>query len=245
MIPALKSEFRKIFTVRSTWVILAFAVVICSVLIGFWIFGYKDVAGAQTHANALLSSLLTAAGFSGVILSFVMLLLVGNEYRYTTIMYSLTSSSSRSKVFFAKLLAGSSVVLLFGAVVIALNAALFTLGQSMNHEASMAQQLAFGDVAWRLAVSFVGSAVFAFIIAILLRNQIASIAVILLMPATVEGLLGLLLKDNVKYLPFTALGNITASSPKPEPVTSLAIVGVYAVVLGLISWLLFVRRDAN
>ncbi|TAH36706.1 hypothetical protein EYC59_00825 [Candidatus Saccharibacteria bacterium] len=245
MIPALKSEFRKIFTVRSTWVILALATAFGSVLIGFWIFGYKDVADAKTHADALLASVLTAAGVSGVILSFIMLLLVGHEYRYSTIMYSLTSSASRSRVFFAKLLAGSAIVLLFGMIVVALNFALFALGQNLNPEANMAQQIAFGDVAWRLAVSFIGSALFAFAIAMLLRNQIASIAVILLMPATVEGLLGLLLKDNVKYLPFTALGNITASSPKPEPLFSLVVVGVYAVVLGVLSWLLFVRRDAN
>lgn len=245
MIPALKSEFRKILTVRSTWVILILSILFGSVLVGFWIYGYKNVGAAQAETSALLSSVLTGAGVSGLILSFIMLLLVGHEYRYSTIMYSLTSSASRSKVFFAKFFAGAAIMLLFGILVVALNAALFTVGQNLSHVASVAQHISFGDVLWRVAAGFVGSAMFAFAIAMLLRNQIASIAVILLMPSTIEGLLSLLLKDNVKYLPFTALGNITVSNPKPEPLFSLAIVGVYAVVLGLLSWLLFVRRDAN
>ncbi len=245
MIAALRAEFRKIFSIRSTWVIFVIALGLASVLIGFWVYGYRDEGKAVASGKAFLDSVLTSAGVSGLILSFIMLLLVGHEYRYNTIMYSLTSSNSRSKIFFAKFIAGALVMVLFGLIIVGLNAVLFKVGQSMNDTASVAQQVPFLNVLWRVLAEFMGYAAFAFTIGMLLRNQVASIAVMLLIPTTVEGLLSFLLKENAKYLPFTSLGNIVVLNPKPAVLTSLAVVGVYAAVLGFVSWLLFLRRDAN
>lgn len=245
MITAIKAEFRKIFTIRSTWVIFGISFLLGVLLIGFWIYGYQDVGTASAQSSAMLDSMLTAVGVSGLVLSFVMLLLVGHEYRYNTITYSLTSSASRSKVFFAKFIAGTLAVLAFGAIIVLLNGLLFTIGQGMNDKASIAQSVPILDFMWRAVATFIGYAAFAFIAGVLLRNLIASVAVMLLLPSTVEGLLSLLLKSNVKYLPFTALSNISIMGAKPDPVVSLGIVGAYIAVLGFIAWIMFVRRDAN
>ncbi len=245
MITALKAEFRKILTIRSTWIIFAVSILLASVLIGFWVYGYRDEGRAIVNSKAFLDSVLTSAGVSGLVLSFIMLLLVGHEYRYNTIMYSLTSTNNRTKVFFAKFIAGAAVILTMGAVVVGLNAILFQIGQGMNDTASLAQQVPSWDAVWRMGAVFAGYAAFAFVLGMLLRNLICSIAVMLLVPTTVEGILSLLLKDNVKYLPFTALGNIAVLEPNPKALVSLAVVAGYTVVLGFVAWILFVQRDAN
>jgi ABC-2 type transport system permease protein len=246
MMAAIKAELRKLFTVRSTYMLAAVAFGFGALLMGLWIWGYRDVDHASLNPTALENLIMSAVTVAGIFLSFLAVLLVGHEYRYNTIMYSLTSSNSRTKVFFAKLLVLIVAALAITAVVVAGAIGLFYLGQHLHHVSTAAQVLPVWDVTWRAVVTIVGDIVFAFIISVLLRNLIGSIAVILVLPSTVENLLSLLLKGNVKYLPYTALGSL--GQPAHGAVThlfSLGVVAAYALVLGAVSWFLFLRRDAN
>jgi hypothetical protein len=135
--------------------------------------------------------------------------------------------------------------LLIGGVILFLCAVGFYVGQHLHHVQTMTQAMPGWDFVWRAAVGIGGLATFGYIIAMLLRSQVGAIATFLIIPTTVEGLLQLLLKDNTKYLPFTALGNLSNIHPSPSLQTSGLIVAGYVVGFGLLAYVLFLRRDAN
>lgn len=247
MIAAIKAEFRKLVTVKSTWMLLLAAILLAAGLVGFWIFGYKDVAHAAVSRDALAQTLNIAVGFGGVFMSFVAILLVGHEYRYNTIMYSLTSANHRAKVYGAKLVASLVFAIVGMAVVVALTIGTFYAGQAAHGVVTASQHIPLWETFWRSAVSLAGGVVYAFLTIFLVRNLNAAIAIVLLMQSTVESLLKIVLDNNVKYLPFTALSNLTANAPAPGAsyAFSATVVGAYVVVLGAVSLVLFLRRDAN
>ncbi len=245
MIRSLRAEMRKIWTVRSTYVIILIELVVVVGVAGFWVFGYKDNDKAATTPTALLDLLYGAISAVGIFVSFIALLSVGHEYRYNTILYSLTSTNRRTKLFVAKWLATLVSALVVGAAALALCTVGFYVGQHLHHVQTMAQTMPDWGFVWRAVVGVGGLVSFAYIIAMLLRSQVGSIAAFLVLPTTVESLLTLLLKDNTKYLPFTALGNLSNLHPSPSLKTSGVIVAGYIVGFGLLAYALFLRRDAN
>lgn len=245
MIRSFRAEMRKIWTVRSTYVIALLVLVVAVGIAGFWAYGFKDVGHAAKSPKVLLDLLYGGISTVGVFLAFIALLSVGHEYRYNTILYSLTSVNRRSKLFVAKWLATTISALVLATIVFPLCAAGFYVGQELHHVNTVTQTMPDWHFVWVAAVSIVGMMSFAYIIATLLRSQVGAIAAFLILPTTVESLLGLLLKDNIKYLPFTALGNVSSQQPSPALHTSLMISAAYIVGFGLLSYVLFLRRDAN
>lgn len=240
-----RAELRKIWSVRSTYVIALLVLAVSVALVGFWIFGYKDVENADKTSKALLQMLSVSVMSSTIFLSFIALLSVGHEYRYNTILYSLTSLNSRTKLFIAKWLATVLSALFLSVVATALAAGAFLIGQEISNTNTIAQTMPGWDFAWRAIASIAGNLTFAFLIGMLLRSQVAAIATFLAVPTAVESLMFFVLKDNIKYLPFTALNNLTDNGSGTSHVTSLITVGVYTAVLGAIAYVLFLRRDAN
>jgi ABC-2 type transport system permease protein len=103
MIAAIRSEVRKLLSVRSTY-----GCVIASMLIIILFAGIAEgfLANAESLRNPglLASESVGAIVFAGLIVAIPGLLLFGNEYRYNTIMYTLTSSNRRLKVLGSKAL---------------------------------------------------------------------------------------------------------------------------------------------
>ena len=88
----------------------------------------------------------------------------------------------------------------------------------------------------------------ALLIAVLIRNQIGSIIAIFIIPGVVENLLGLILKSNQVYLPFSALGFVIGDSSHTYSITQFhaALVFLAYLVIGwIIAWILFLKKDAN
>lgn len=245
MMPALKTEVRKLLSVRSTLFITLSAFLLTSGLIAFWIFGFKNIEHADGNAHALLTTLYNVVAISGVFFSIITVLSVGHEYRYNTIMYSLTSINRRTKVFFAKFFVLAVFALLVGAVLAGLAAIAFYIGIKSGDIQAVAQHIPVAEMLWHVAASILGSVALGFILAVIIRSLIGAMVTILMVPSTIEGLLTLLLKDNVKYLPFTALGNLTSSNSAVNPTMSLGIVCGYVAVFGLVAYVLFLKRDAN
>ena len=110
MVAILKAEFRKLLTVRSTYFISFFAIAL-SIFLSFYLSGWRaspaDVLSPSYLQNVMgtVISLLPSFG------ALVAILLIAHEYRYNTIMYTLTSSNSRSKVLIAKLITVTAYVL--------------------------------------------------------------------------------------------------------------------------------------
>jgi len=243
---ALRAELRKIWSVRSTYVMILLLLALPVGLMSFWIFGYKNVDHADQSVKVLMSVIMAVVGIGGVLLSFIPILSVGHEYRYNTVLYTLTSTNNRAKVFFAKWLATILVTTLFAIFMVALGVAAFYLGQQINKAPLLAQTMPDVGFALRMLASIIGAVSFGFIIAMLCRSLVAAIALLLVLPSTIEPLLGLLLKDNVQYLPYTALNNLTATPGGPIAYsTSLWVAALYTVVLGAVALILFMRRDAN
>jgi hypothetical protein len=67
----------------------------------------------------------------------------------------------------------------------------------------------------------------------------------LLVPLIGENILGILLKSNTKYLPFTGLQSIGQPAAGVSSAHEALVMLAYVAVGLLVSAVLFVRRDAN
>jgi ABC-type transport system involved in multi-copper enzyme maturation permease subunit len=228
-------------------------------LISFYGQGYKTPANDLTSL-LFAHNLENVANVIGIFAGIIALLLMTHEYRYNTINYSLTAVNSRSKVLFAKFfavltytfsLSVVATVLSFGLLMAGVAAAGNSLPhQDINYWLFLIKVLCFGE----------GMALAALIMASLIRNQVGSIVAFFLVPGTLEQLLGLLLKHNAVYLPFTALQQVIRQ-PIPIPKNGAApeipdngyltapkgaaVFACYLVIAWIITWYLFLRRDAN
>lgn len=247
MIAALKSEFRKLLTVRSTYVICGLSLLIVMFYAGF-IEGVKGSAQYLATTPGLLANESRGAIlFVGIILAFAGLLLVGHEYRYNSIMYSLTSQNHRYKILLAKFVVVTVFALCTSLFITFFSPLCTMIGAAISGHQIGPQVYHVWDVVWRCLFIGWGYAMFAFLLVAIMRNQIGAIVTFLLVPLVGEGILTLLLKENAKYMPFRALQSVAESS-MAQGVSSIhqaGVVLVYVAVGLLVGFVLFSRRDAN
>ena len=89
---------------------------------------------------------------------------------------------------------------------------------------------------------------YGFILAVIIRNQIGAIATLFLTQATVEPLLSFVLKSSQQYLPFYAINKLLSIQIDGPPVSYVkpAVITLTYIGVGLfVSWILFLKRDAN
>lgn len=245
--PALKSELRKLLTIRSTYLIVIISLLITALFAGY-IEGFRN-ANNDLQSQGLLENQSTSAiVFVGLILAFAGLLLAGHEYRYNTIVYTLTSTNRRTKVFIAKLLAISMFAILTALLITFFSPLMTIVGAKLAGNTIVPQDFHVWSVLWKCLFTGWGYAMYAFIILMIMRNQVGAIVTFLLLPLIGENILMLLLKDNSHYLPFTGLQAVATPTSLGNSASSTEqalIVLVYVAVGLLISAILFVRRDAN
>ena len=247
MIATLKAEYRKLFTIRSTYIVSLASVILLSA-ISFWFVGYKADPTTALNANVVSRELLSNVSFLAIFAAIVSILSITHEYRYNTIMYTLTASNSRSKVLLSKFVATTSFSILYIAIGLAAAVGAMLFGMHLADMNLIKQYLDWGDILWRLGVYAVGFAAMGLLFGFLFRNVVGAITSILLMPATVEQLLGLIFKENSVYLPFSALNGVITPATDPNALShpkAAWVFGIYFVVGWIIAWILFVRRDAN
>jgi ABC-2 type transport system permease protein len=248
MINSLKAEVKKIFTVRSTYFILAI-VAILFFFFAFYVSGWK-VNKAELHNPLTLAGDVTGAvNVVAVFVAMIAVLLVTHEYRYNTIMHTLTLSNSRGRILLAKVLAITGVAIVVTAIAGSLSPVLSVWGANLNHLHFAPQTIHYGSLIWECLFFGWGYAMIALILASLIRNQIGTIVVLLIAPETIEGLLSLILRKNTAYLPFTALHNVIDQGPGVSnimtPFHAALVFICYLAVGGIVAWVLFLRRDAN
>ena len=247
MLAALKSEFRKLLTVRSTYFILAACLAITAFFAGF-IQGYQVNPQSLKDAGALASQSTGAVLFVGLIFAFAGLLLAGHEYRYNTIMYTLTTTNRRYKVLVAKFLVISVAAVLFSLLITFFSPLCTILGAHLAGKQIGPQHFDVWKLVWTCVFCGCGYSMYAFILIMILRNQVGAIVTFLLIPLIGENILALLLKKNSHYLPFTSLQSVAAPTELGNHTTSGASAVVVLVYLGIgliVSAVLFSRRDAN
>jgi ABC-2 type transport system permease protein len=176
---------------------------------------------------------------------------VAGEYRNRTITDTYLSTPKRSRVIGAKLVAYAAAGTVFATVnavtaVVATRVWWAAKDVPLDLGESEVWQTIVGCFAWNIAFAVIGVGVGA-----LIRNLTAAIAAALAWAALVEGIVGQLLGDPARWLPFatgSALGNLAAAAGAADPVPQLAAAGVlagYAAVFAVVAIATTVRRDVT
>ncbi len=248
---ALTAEFRKLLTVRSTYFITGLMTLLV-ILVGFYAQGWR-LMGADLQNPNQISSVLLGISAVKVFGAIVGILLMTHEYRYNTILHTLTSSNSRSKVLWSKFIVVSVYAILLSVFTGVLAPLMVYLGVHAHGHVLAPQIIDYGTIVWRNLFYGWGFAMAGLLLAALMRNQIAAIVALFLIPGIVEQLVGaLLLKHNSVYLPFSALGQVLSGPSNGAPTSSAMSAGkaalvycAYVIVGWIIAWILFLKRDAN
>lgn len=253
MIATIKAEFRKLFSVRSTYYVLALVIALV-IFFSFYVVGWhlNDKSGLLNPFDLANNDITSAVNTISIFSALIALLLFTHEYRYNTIMYTLTSSNSRSKVLLAKILVVSGFSIVFTLFVATAAPLLTLLGIHLHHLELVHQTLFYRNLLWRCLFFGWGYAMAGLVIGSLIRNQVGAIVTLFIAPGVLESLIGLLIKNNVAYLPFSSLhvviGQGMSSGNWVTSITPLHAAFVftgYLIVSWLAAWILFVRRDAN
>ncbi len=253
MAAALKAEFRKLLSVRSTYYTLGL-IFVAMMIFAFYIGGFQANAEALKNPNLLASQVTSAISAVAGALGLVGLLLMTHEYRYSTIMYTLTSSKSRVRILLAKIIAVSCFALVISLLIGGLSPALTYIGVHLHGHTLAAQTFPLANLLWRCLFYGWALSMIALLFGTIIRSQVGAIVVYFLVPGTVELLLSLLLKSKAVYLPFTALNQVVAEQGVRQgpvetghlsPGKGALVFGAYFVVGWIVAWILFLRRDAN
>lgn len=247
MINAFRAELRKVFSLRSTYYILTASFAL-ELLFAFYATGWQTSPEDLSNPNFLASQAVSAVSLLMFFASLVGILLVTHEYRYNTINYSLTASHSRLKVLVAKTMVVSLFAIVFCFVFGLLSPLLSILATELRNLNLVHQNIDFWGIAWRAVFAGWAFSMLGFIMALIIRSQVGALIAIFIMPGPLEAILGLLLKKNQIYLPFTAnsiLLGVREDMLAMSYGKATLVVGTYIIVGWLVAWVLFLRRDAN
>ncbi len=216
----------------------------------FFAYGYKANSGQLSDPLLLYGGSLLTLNFVTTFSAIVAILLVTHEYRYNTILYTLTVTNNRLKVLLAKVAVITAYVVAVTVLAIIVTIGFAILGTSVQGEEMTTQNLQLLELLGRGLMYAWSYAMLGLIVAMLVRNQVAAIVGFLIVPSIVEGILTLLLKDNVKYLPFQSLNAVLGGSGAPSAAalstTNATLMVTGYIVVGLVaSAVLLRRRDAN
>jgi ABC-2 type transport system permease protein len=251
MIASIKSEFRKVLSIRSTYILI----IICLVLMGLFAFygqgiryadGFKGPGLPPVPPDYLQRAVADAVNALALFIALIGVLLMTHEYRYNTVMYTLTASNSRTKTLLSKVFVISAVSIALTLIMGTLSPLVTALGLHIRGAELGTQVFYFKDLLWHVLLYGWGFAMAGLLLAVLIRNQIGAIVALLLIPTTVEPLLSFVLGEkNSHYLPFLSLGAVINHNPTMSEARGAVVFLAYLVIGWAVGWILFVRRDAN
>lgn len=254
MMGSIRAEFRKLLSVRST-LYLCGAALLMLLIFAFYINGVKaDPKMLAVNSGHLAEQATQAVNALAAILGLAGLLLMTHEYRYNTIMYTLTASKSRMRILLAKIITVSGFIMVATVVVAILSPALAYLGIHLAGNHLIHQTIPLGSLLWRCLFYGWGYSMVALLLAAIIRSQVGALVAFLLIPITVEPLLTLVLKHSAVYLPFSALGQVVATPGADHgplqtgsltPSRGALVFGAYLVIGWIVAGILFLKRDAN
>jgi ABC-2 type transport system permease protein len=263
MIDALRFEWVRIRTLRSTYWLTVLPLVLSGAVAGVISYVSRDepiqpdLAGVVLTGGSAFSPLPFTAVFMGIMGVFAF----GHEYRHGTILPTLTAVPKRGSLVFAKALVIAVWALVLAVVSVLINWGLAKLlsGDSLPISSDQMGPALLGYlgfvVLWGLLGLGLGS---------LLRNLPAAMVLLFVVPLVVEPLLGALtmipalesLREYVNYLPFTS-GNAMSQTVSTEAVAPGASFGdqpsravssltftAWVAALFALATALFHKRDA-
>jgi ABC-2 type transport system permease protein len=208
MLPMIRSEFRKLTTVRGPWLLLAAgpAIVVAGIC-------GLVVSGADLHSPATVRQALAHTGLAAIFTLVFGILAVAGEYRHSSITDTFLGFPSRGRVAAAKLtvclLVGAAAGLACSVTALAATAAAWAAkGASLPLSAGGAWLTLGGGVAANAAFAAIGAGLGA-----LIRNLMGAVAAALAWVVLGEGIAGQLLGQGLaRWLPFYASEALDRSS---------------------------------
>jgi ABC-2 type transport system permease protein len=246
VLPLIRSEFRKLSTVRSPWLLLAAG----PLLVVAGVTGLIQ-SGGNVHDPAVQSKALAHIALAALFTLIFGIFAVAGEYRHGTVTDTFLSAPARGRVVAAKLAVYGSIGAVAGlvssAVAVAVTAAWWSAkGGSFSLSSADSWRTVIGGVAVNVAFAAIGVGVGA-----LLRNLAVAIAAALAWIALVEGIAGQLVGAGLaRWLPFSAseaLGraNMTSTSGfLPQWGGGLVLAG-YAIAFAAAAMVTTLRRDVT
>jgi ABC-2 type transport system permease protein len=259
---ALRYEWIRLTTLRSTWWLTGLSLLI-SALLGLPALGMDGTLTVVDYGDILTGGGLTVLLIS-ILLSMIGIFAIGHEYRYGTIRPTLSALPRRSNVLAAKVVVVACYVLVVAllSLVVRYVVAVLILGHRLLDLGLFPSPMArvwVGSIVYTVIVVLVGLA-----LAGLFRNIPAAIVTVILLPLLAETIIrGLLtlhvfhsIRGFAKALPFTSGLQVVRYQPVdngdgssstqglPSPVDGLLIFFVFLAIVLALSWLLFEKRDA-
>lgn len=253
MINTLRSEFIKLRTILSHWVLaiiaFAFPVVVVTLVA---IFGNWDFGIDSTDISGLIVGLTVV---SAMLLGAMCAISLTSDYGHNTIRPTYAATPNRLQVIGAKVIVNSVVVAAVTTVAVFVS---WFVGSIILSSRDLSVSLGDNGVMPSLIsviVLAVSVAWFAMGLGLIIRNSPATVTILLLWPLLIEGLIGLVLSligwDNAnKWMPYQAAINAAADNSQDTTFDTLGrpmgLVYFAAVAAGLIfiGAVLDQRRDA-
>jgi ABC-2 type transport system permease protein len=242
----IRSEFRKLSTVRGPWLLLAAG----PLLVVAGVTGLVQ-SGGNVHDPATQGKALGHVALAALFTLVFGIFAVAGEYRHGTVTDTFLSTPARGRVVTAKLAVygavGAVAGLVSSAVAVAVMAGWWAAeGGSLQLSAVGSVRTLVGGVAVNVAFAAIGVGVGA-----LLRNLAAAIAAALAWIALVEGIAGQLVGAGpARWLPFSAseaLGRVNmtgAARLLPQWGGALVLAG-YAIAFAAAAMVTTLRRDVT
>ncbi len=272
MIDALRYEYMRLRTLRSTyWLIgaamlfqLVMSIVLASVMASSTSFGGGD------SSFEIIATIGASSGFAPLFIAYIIgligLLSVGHEYRHGMIRATLTAIPNRSHVFAAKVV--TTIVISAVAALLCILIALLSIvafGLDLPTVSSLVE-LTAGTVLFTIMFSLSGLAY-----AALVRNQTAAVALLLLVPSVLETIIRAIvisikgaseepgadggIIQLLRYLPYDAGGKLYTRASIDDLLSFLGytpfgavgggiVMAVFVSALLGLAYALFLRRDA-
>ena len=266
MSAALRYEWARIRSLRSTWWISGMSVLIPAVLAGLLAASLSaaDFEGFDTVVTGVVLTQGAVFGFPLLLAYLTSLLGVfafGHEYRHGMVRATLTAVPRRAPVLLAKVVVITVFVAVLSliSILVCLLVALVFGGDLIDSQVSVTGQIIGGVVAYSTLFALIGLA-----LAAIFRNQIAALVTVLLVPTVVEQILSVVfvLPDALnsaefitRYLPFDAGSQMykprdvlivnDVFGPTPlEPLGGGLVMLIFTVLLLALAYVLFSERDA-
>lgn len=242
----IRSEVLKLRTVRGPWLLLAAGPVLVVAGISGLI-----VSGTSIHDPATQAKALSHVGLTSIFTLLFGIIAVAGEYRHRTITDTYLSTPARGRVIGAKLVVYAALAALAGVV-----SALVGLIVAAAWWADKGASFGWGDSAMWATIGggIVWNAIFAAIgvsAGALIRSLAGAVAAALAWIALVEGIVGQLIGNLARWLPFYAGQALGAGGTAmlPEPLLprlgALVVLLAYTAIFALAAITISVRRDVT
>lgn len=226
MINQIRSEWLKVRTLRSSWIMTAVGVVLAALIAYFSTRELLETTGIQ-------EVLLPVTSVPPFVLFVLGVQIAAQEYRFTTIRTTFTVTPRRGRVILAKIIVVAAWSLVCAAIFVAVSALTVSMSSTagLSLDQDNALSLTLGSIAFVVLLAEFGLA-----LGLILRNPAAAIAIGIIWISALENMLPAMIESTGKWMPIQAAMRMAEGDADPTRLSSAAggLYGTLVIVLLLI-----------